>query len=404
MSKPPIFIVGVQRSGTTLLAALLAAHSRLSCGPETHFFRWLAQVDPNSLTTEATWPETAVSFLAHIQHTHYKGEGRRSLLSKYNLTEAEVSGYLVDKRPLITNLLASITEPYMHQAGKQRWVEKTPDHIEYLPLIRTHFPDSPIIRIVRDPRDVALSLMKVPWGAKSFLEALLFWQRRDQASRSFFDTDPLSYTLHFEQLVADPHQTISHLCHFLDEPFEASMLDTSSSGQQVNSAAVAWKRKASQPVDPNRLAVWQQTLTPAQNQLAEALLGDRLMAYGYPRLVDFNRYGQVYPAVPLAPKYEPGLTAVAADGIRFWPKDDEARGETAVTIYLGDPGHDNWLGQSWLEQLRQTTHLSYDLLRSRLSHHLVYWIHQTQHEQWSGLCAYWLKTLFLAPYSRRIVV
>ncbi|MFO7537303.1 MAG: sulfotransferase, partial [Chloroflexota bacterium] len=174
MSKPPIFIVGVQRSGTTLLAALLAAHSRLSCGPETHFFRWLAQTEPDLLCAEEVWPETAVSFLNRINHTNYKGEGKRPLLAKYGLSESDVAAYLQNKRPSVAAVLAAVTEPYMHHVGKQRWVEKTPDHIEYLPLIRTHFPDSPIIYIVRDPRDVALSLMKVPWGATSLLEGLFY--------------------------------------------------------------------------------------------------------------------------------------------------------------------------------------------------------------------------------------
>ncbi|MDT8305503.1 MAG: sulfotransferase, partial [Anaerolineae bacterium] len=84
MNKPPIFVVGVQRSGTTLLAALLAAHSRMSCGPETHFFRWLAEEEePSRLCRADSWPETAVSFLSAITATTYSPPGRVRLIDRY---------------------------------------------------------------------------------------------------------------------------------------------------------------------------------------------------------------------------------------------------------------------------------------------------------------------------------
>jgi len=43
-TRPPIFIVGCQRSGTTLLRLILDAHPNVSCGPETLFLVALGSV------------------------------------------------------------------------------------------------------------------------------------------------------------------------------------------------------------------------------------------------------------------------------------------------------------------------------------------------------------------------
>lgn len=62
----PIFVVGVARSGTTLLAAMLSSHSRLSCGPETFFFHALDKRPSQELLHPQHWPERAVEFLFSI--------------------------------------------------------------------------------------------------------------------------------------------------------------------------------------------------------------------------------------------------------------------------------------------------------------------------------------------------
>lgn len=403
MTRPPIFIVGVPRSGTTLLSAQLAAHSRMSCGPETHFFRWLAQVEVAELCQYETWPDRATAFLSSISAATYSPEGRVRLIDRYEVSEAEVASFLRQHEPSIANLLASITSPYMARMGKQRWVEKTPDHLEYVNLIRQHFPDSPIIRIVRDPRDVALSLRNVPWGAKTLPEALLFWKRLDENSATFFDSDGLGYTLRFEDLLSSPDETLKKLCDFIGEPFEEQMLDTSQSGKAVNSRKAAWKDKASQPIDRSRIAIWQGALSAKENQLAEALAGDCLERYRYPRLVQFGQLGELYPEPLPAHKYTAELAEIAGKGIRFWRQHPEEK--PAAHIYLGSPGEQSWLGVRRSERMLRTAALARAILKARLSRRLLLWVPNnptksnapSQRASHLGYCASLLQKL-LAPY------
>lgn len=394
--KKPVFIVGVPRSGTTLLAAMLSAHSQMICGPETHFFRRLSETDPQKLCDRQTWPEPATSFISSIKHSGFSGHESKYLLEKYRLEPAQIKDYLRQKEPSISNILAAVTEQYMRKMGKHRWIEKTPDHIMYPPLIRRYFPESPILRIVRDPRDVALSLTKVPWGARSFPEALFYWQRLHTASETFFTEDKLSYTVRFEDLLTSPQQELQHLCQFIDEEFEAVMLDTSHTGKQINSRNVPWKARASHPPDKGRIFVWREALTKDENQLAEALLGNHLTALGYPLEETFGQLGEFYPSSDLALKYADGLKYLTSkNGMRFWKTHPDE--ESTTRVYLGDPGKDRWLKEGKLAKVTGTISISADIIKSGFSPGSVYWVSDRE-ETWSGYCAYILHRL-LTPYK-----
>jgi hypothetical protein len=387
----PVFIVGVPRSGTTLLAASLAAHGRISCGPETHFFRRLAQADEAALVDAASWPETAVSFISGIKHAGFKGHESKFLLEKYGIERPEIAAYLQEREPGVTAVLAAVTETHMKRMGKVRWAEKTPDHLLHTELIRCYFPNAPIIRIVRDPRDAALSLTRVPWGAASFAEALLFWRKWDAASYPFFETDGRSHTIRFEDFVTRPQAELEKICAFIGEPFEPGMLDTARTSRTVNSRNVPWKRKVGGPFDPSRTEVWRRELDDADNRLAEAFLGDRMAAYGYPVLGRYPHWGALFPADDLALKAVDGLKRVAAEGVRFWPAAGEER--PSVVVYLGDPAVDNWFGAGGRSKAAGAFAVSANLLRAKFSGQKVYWIPERGGEQWSGYLSSGVKRL-----------
>jgi hypothetical protein len=392
----PIFIVGVQRSGTTLLAAMLAAHSRMSCGPETHFFRRLLKNDAGRLCNPQTWPRAAVEFVCSITHTSYQDDREKLLLEKYRLTPDQIEAYLANKEPLIDNILSSVTEQYMLNMGKCRWVEKTPDHIKSLDMIRKYFPQSPIIRIIRDPRDVAISMQRVPWGARSYFEGLLFWKHLDAKSADFFTNDSLCYTLRYEDLVTTPQRELGALCHFIGEDFEEQMLDTSVTGKQINSRNVPWKDQVSQPVDPNRVAVWRTQLSPAENQIAEALLGDRLDSYNYPRLESLDQFGEIYPYSALTDQYVHEIRHIISTGVRFWKVRDGE--QPAVQVLIGYPREMDWARSNGVELFINTFSITLSLYRSRIANRTLYWIPDGSENRWTGFSASMLKKI-LEPYK-----
>ncbi|OGR95850.1 MAG: hypothetical protein A2V88_13220 [Elusimicrobia bacterium RBG_16_66_12] len=274
----PIFIVGVPRSGTTLLAAMMGAHSRLGCGPETHFFRGLLEVDVDRLCRLDSWPGRAVDFLFSIRHVG------RPVPENYGICRQSLETCLARKTPGVDSILSALTETYALSLGKSRWVEKTPYHLLCLSQIRRHFPDSPVVRIVRDPRDASLSLSRMPWGGVGFMGALCRWKDWDSRSSHFFGSDGRAYTLRYEDLLRSPETELRKLCGFIGERFEDSMRDTARSCLHVNRMDEPWKRMSGRPLDESRVYAWRRHLSKTQNRMAEALLWERLKAYGYPVL------------------------------------------------------------------------------------------------------------------------
>ena len=397
MSEAPIFIVGVPRSGTTLLAAMLASHSRLSCGPETHFFRQLSKIDPAPLTQDAAWLEPAIQFLDSITFGNYRDAERSGVIEKYALSRDCIKDFLSKREPSIANILSSITVPFMEGLGKSRWVEKTPDHIEYVAQIRQYFPASPIVQILRDPRDVTISLMKVPWGIGSLLEGLFYWKRLYESSEDFFRDDPLAYVLKYENLVACPVEELERLCQFIGEDFESEMLDTSNSAKKLNSVKVSWKEKASQPLDTGRLNVWRNELSAAEKQLAEAFIGDKLAQIGFPVEEVFDRLGEIHPSEELILKYENSLYSFTSQRVRFWKQDKQEN--ASLNIFLGDSSNDDWLKGARLERLAQAFSLLVNILRTIASKQTIYWISEAHDRKSGGLIA-GLLTRALSPYRQ----
>ena len=341
-----------------------------------------------------TWPEPAKEFIFSITHTNFKKEAKTPLINKYQLSENEVINYLRNHPPSVRTMLSSVTEQYMVKAGKERWIEKTPDHINYLELIRKYFPFSPIIRIIRDPHDVALSLTKVPWGSESLLNALIKWKQIDLSSKNFFSTDKINYTIYYEKLIKSPTIELKNLCHFLDEKFEEQMLNTNTSGKILNSRNVAWKAKASQPLDPSRSYAWKSELSPYEKRMAEAIVGDRIEAHGYDMEGSFRNIGEFFPGDFLAIKYQKELEAFLGADIRFWKKDKSEK--LTVKVFFGDPSANGWIRKTKVLGFVDSVSLAGQIILDKVRKKSIYWIIKNSEDNWSGFNAYLLKKLLSA--------
>jgi hypothetical protein len=276
----PIFIVGAPRSGTTLLAAMLCAHSRLDCGPETFFFARLSKGDAAHLTDPTTWPERALDFLMGLRPLGLDPPAP-SVAQAYGIVRGDVEPILRQSEPTLGSILWAMLSVHALRAGKARWMEKTPIHLLSVREIRAAFPTARVVRIVRDPRDVALSLMHVPWWTGSFPEAVEVWRYYDDQSRAFFVRDGHSYTLRFEDLLQSPADALARLCDFLGELFETTMLDTSGSWSRIVRPDEPWKSAVAGPVQQSRAFFWKSQLTREQQIEADAILGELASAYGY---------------------------------------------------------------------------------------------------------------------------
>jgi hypothetical protein len=276
MRPSPTFIVGVPRSGTTLLAAMMNAHGAISCGNETHFFERLTGAVAAHVTDSRHWPGRAINYMTSLHHMG------NSLFNLYQIDLKDYSDRLRRTRPAVPAMLGCFMDARLAQTGKSRWVEKTPGHLTRFTMIRHFFPTSHVVCIFRDPRDVALSLLAVPWGTSKFLDGLIIWRSYYNYYKNRIEGDKWTCTIRYEDLVREPARTANGVCRFLGQEFDEGMLDTSRSAADVGGAIEPYKTKVSAPADAARAFAWTDALGDAEVALCDRLLRDALIGLGYP--------------------------------------------------------------------------------------------------------------------------
>jgi hypothetical protein len=294
MRKPdaPIFVVGVARSGTTLLSAMLSAHPRLDCGPESRFFARYRHLDARArgrILDPATWPRPAVDFMASLRNQGHP------IPELFGLSLPEIGTYLAGRQPSTTAMLESLTVLHAQRRGKARWVEKTPRHLLMTDMLRAGWPDARIVRIVRDPRDVALSLAGMPFAKDSVVGNLVRIDADDRASRERIAGDPLAMTLRYEDLVTEPERELRRVCDFIGEDYDAGMLASRDTASAVAAEHEWWKASVSGPLKTASVGRWRTQMAADARRFASLHLAEYLREHGYEDAEEPRRRVSVVP-------------------------------------------------------------------------------------------------------------
>ncbi|MEL6973326.1 MAG: sulfotransferase, partial [Bacteroidota bacterium] len=156
MELPLVYIVGVGRSGTSMLMTLLNGHSQIAFTPETHFLRYYLGTAEIQANIEQ---EGAAAFQQTLEADSY--------FQRLNLSAAELlQAYVAEDRDFdLVEIYEDILRQYLNRKGKQIIGDKDPRYLDYLDRIAATFPQAKIIHIYRDPRDVVLSKTKAGWSA-----------------------------------------------------------------------------------------------------------------------------------------------------------------------------------------------------------------------------------------------
>ncbi|MGB6222642.1 sulfotransferase family protein [Haloferula sp.] len=249
-SESPVFIVGWPRSGTTLLAKMLAAHPGMACGPESHLFSKISQGTIQQALTSDDWVSSIAETVGGIT---LSGQG---VLELYGHTASSFRDELSVRKPSMPEVLSALYSNLMTRTGAVRIVEKTPNHICHLDRIRSRFPKSRIIRITRDPRDAVFSMRKLPWMPDDIVAGSLLWDRWFRSSKDFFENDPLSMTVRYEDLATNCKVVLEEICEFIGENFDPCMESFYESSDTVFTPGESWKEDVSQPIDASRIYSW----------------------------------------------------------------------------------------------------------------------------------------------------
>ena len=362
MPPPPIFVVGAPRSGTTLLASMLAGHSRVACGPETQFFNKLSEKRLLRAARDPRWPNRAVELIKSLTLAE------QPVHTLFGHTPEELRTFLKAREQSVGAMLEALTALYAAKRNKPRWAEKTPNHLLHLPRLRRHYPDAPIVRIVRDPRDCALSMQKLPWASPSALANSYLWEAWFRQSQPFFERDANTFTLRYEDLVAEPERALRRLCAFVGEPFETGMLETRKTGHSVASPNETWKASNVRTLDASRAGVWTRELDAATQEAVSYSCLAGLETFGYPCPRYPSRAVRAYPLDRHAAEtHEAAMLQAVRHGVRIQGSPRPWQEQELLILPSA--------GGSHKRRLQKLIHLGALLIVRRLQGKTTYYLH-----------------------------
>ncbi len=292
--QPAPFVVGVSRSGTTLLRLMLDAHPQLAIPPETHFVPRVVSVCERLVAEGASTPEIRVHALESMtMHPRWEDFG---------LSAQEVRELMERHDPLTPgDAIRSFYEAYAAGEGKPRWGDKSPPYTWKSLRIQRALPEAHFIHIIRDGRDVALSLSEVSWGPDDVTVAAEKWVTEVRRARKRAEglARGTYMELRYEDLVAEPEPVLRRIASFVHLPWDEAMLDYHRQAEKRMSREMARTLKplgggtitseertrqhelVSRPPSSSRTGRWRTEMSAEDRAAFESVAGGMLKKLGY---------------------------------------------------------------------------------------------------------------------------
>jgi len=273
-SRRPVFVLGSPRSGTTLLY-----HMILSSG---NFAVYRCESNVFNLLL----PRFGDLSVRRNRQALMKVWLGSKLFTRSGLVAEEIEGKVLEECRNGGDFLRIVMGEIAQKQGVHRWADCTPDHLLHLRTIKQTIPDALIIHILRDGRDVALSLEKqkwirpLPWDrGKSLLVAGLYWEWIVNYGRRSGRTLGSDYLeVHFEDLIDEPRATLTRLGEFIEHDLDYERILKVGIGSvgDPNTSFPTDSGGAFQPVGR-----WRNQFPPQQLDTFESLVGPTLEELGY---------------------------------------------------------------------------------------------------------------------------
>jgi Sulfotransferase family len=274
-STAPVFVVGCPRSGTTYLYhVLLSAGNFAVYRAESEVFHLLEprfgdlSVAKNRHNLLAAWFQSRLYTATGLQ---------REPLEERIIRECRNGG----------DFLRIVMEEMAHHQGVKRWAECTPDHILYLPRIKQTIPNALVIHIIRDGRDVALSMEKqgypkqLPWDRTSRrMAGAVYWEwMTGKGHEAGEHLGPDYIEVGYEDLVGNPREALARLSAFIAQELDYDEIQRVGIGS-VSRPNTSFKEEGgSAGFTP--IGRWKKFYSPEELSKFEELVGQSLKEFGY---------------------------------------------------------------------------------------------------------------------------
>ncbi|PSQ75749.1 MAG: hypothetical protein BRD35_08205, partial [Bacteroidetes bacterium QH_7_62_13] len=157
-------------------------------------------------------------------------------------------------------------------------------YLDHVPAILEDFPDAVVLCIMRDPRDVCLSLRGMPWNRDSLPESARKWRQYARLTEQYKRDYPTHFRkVRYEDLLGDPERIMRGILEWINASFDPAVLSFHERGSGlVDARREPWKQKAQSPLDPRNREKWRTEMGPAERWVVQQIAGKQLENQGYP--------------------------------------------------------------------------------------------------------------------------
>ncbi len=277
------FIVGIGRSGTTLLMSMLNAHPAIQATPEINFFNFFsAQWQSRKHFSEAD-KKQVMQFVLRYKHHNFSGFG----FDLGHFEKQESSSF----HALYKNFYSSFT--YGGEKKQSRFFfDKNPINSLYLERIIRLFPDSKFVFLLRDPRAGYLSRkQKVNFRSTNIYFNAYRWLLYNQEVQNYVTQYPEKFfILRYEDLVSATEHEMRRMASFFHFDYDERMLSfhenvTKNSFQKAaeeqQERALTKYSDLSKPVNTSRMNAWAHELSAEEIHIIDTITSPLASAFGY---------------------------------------------------------------------------------------------------------------------------
>jgi hypothetical protein len=238
MNNPFVFILGCQRSGTTLLQHIVDIHHQVAVMPEAGWFGTWYELGTGLTPEGFVTPDLMPMFLRACKNIDL------------GITPEELYGMAGrEEKVPYASFISAVFDRYGKARGKSLVGSKNPDYLRHLNTLHRLWPQAKFVHIIRDGRDICASmsarwrsrgdfrgfpflLYEKPdkvfddWSEDPVITTAKWWEWNVRLGREFGRSlnSEMYYEMTYEDLVARPKAQCVALCEFLGIPFDSAML------------------------------------------------------------------------------------------------------------------------------------------------------------------------------------
>lgn len=291
-AQGPVFVIGMWRSGTSLLYTLLNQHPGIA------------------LMYEADLPL--------LRQLFRKAGSKPDWLDRWEFWNSALTRHRVDRQQIPVNVpsLRSATEIVWKQyAGEALYGEKSPNYYDSLQWLSRQFPNARFVVIWRDPADICRSIIRARAGSPFFAKrgilhrALIGTRRLKSECEALAGEGVPLHQLQYEEMIKEPERVLAGICSFLQISFDPQMASLEGADRSAIYDADHHVGVRSQTVGRKTKKEWDDVLPlPLKNKI------DRYVSYWQQ---EYGGSWPLYPKLPAGAGAQPNLLERSWDEILF---------------------------------------------------------------------------------------